>query len=351
MEQNWELSQKRYDAFWQNEAVDRCLLYLTTTKGEWEPEPDDYYEKWMDIPARIDRHCSWIGRTTFLADAFPSAFINFGPGALSACIGGGFEPAANTIWFDRDPILTDWDLSKIGFQPEGEMWRAITEMTDQYLARNKAVVSVSDLGGTLDILASLRGSETLLYDLFDEPEKVKQAVELIEPLWEQAYDMSVNKLLKAQGAMTSWMPIWCRDRYYPLQCDFCAMISPAMFGEFVLPNLRRQTEFLDHAIYHLDGPGEVPHLDQLLSLPRLTAIQWTAGAGNANVIDPQWIEMYQKILGAGKGLVLLEADLSNPERLEYLLSKIPTRGLYICGDCTTEQAEECVRIANAAGVK
>jgi hypothetical protein len=351
MKQDWELSKKRYDAFWQNEAVDRCVLYLDLPSVPPEPEPESYRERWMDIEARTRRQETYAGRLRFMGDGFPFAFVNFGPGVLAAFMGSSYEFGKDTIWFDREPLLSDWDFSKLAFDTSCEMWRAVEEMTSRYLDGGKVLTSITDLGGTLDILASLRGSEPLIYDLYDEPEKVHQAIDRIESVWERAYTIFSNQLLNRQGAITSWMPIWCRERYYPLQCDFSAMISPAMFGEFVLPNLRRQTEFLDHAVYHLDGPGEIPHVDQLLTLPRLTAIQWTPGAGCADLLDPCWFELYQKILSAGKGLVLMCEGLQNPERLEYLLSKIPTKGLFISSCCTEEQALEALRIAEAAGVK
>ena len=122
------------------------------------------------------------------------------------------------------------------------------------------------------------------------------------------------------------MPIWCRQCYAPLQCDFSAMLSPDMFKEFVLPDLVELTEFLDKSIYHLDGPGEIPHVDHLLTIPRLNAIQWTSGAGNCDVTDACWFEMYDKIQAAGKGLVLF---VERPDQLEPLLHHLSPRGVFL----------------------
>ena len=59
------------------------------------------------------------------------------------------------------------------------------------------------------------------------------------------------------------------------------MISPAMFERFVMPDLVACCDHLDHGFYHLDGKGEIPHLDLLLSIPRLRGIQWIPGDGAA----------------------------------------------------------------------
>ena len=64
-----------------------------------------------------------------------------------------------------------------------------------------------------------------------------------------------------------------------LQCDFSYMISPAMFERFVMPDLAACCDALDHGFYHLDGKGEIRHLEMLLSLERLRGIQWIPATG------------------------------------------------------------------------
>jgi 5-methyltetrahydrofolate--homocysteine methyltransferase len=88
------------------------------------------------------------------------------------------------------------------------------------------------------------------------------------------------------------------------QCDFSAMISPDMFGEFMVPVLREMTERVAYCMYHWDGPGAIPHHDHLLSLPKLTMLQWTPGAGSEPPAHPRWWPMHHKSLDAGKRLFL-----------------------------------------------
>ena len=57
-----------------------------------------------------------------------------------------------------------------------------------------------------------------------------------------------------------------------------------MFEEFVLHTLQRDCLALTNTLYHLDGEGELRHLDRLLSIPALKAVQWVPGAGKPNVI-------------------------------------------------------------------
>ena len=55
-----------------------------------------------------------------------------------------------------------------------------------------------------------------------------------------------------------------RSRVAKVQCDFCCMISAAMFREFVVPGLTEQCDRLDHVMYHLDGTQALHQLDALL---------------------------------------------------------------------------------------
>ena len=83
-----------------------------------------------------------------------------------------------------------------------------------------------------------------------------------------------------------------------LQCDLSYMISPQMFGRFVLPELAASCRRLGNPAYHLDGPGEIPHVDMLLSIPELRAIQYvpTVSARDAT----KYPDLYRRIRRGGK---------------------------------------------------
>jgi hypothetical protein len=80
------------------------------------------------------------------------------------------------------------------------------------------------------------------------------------------------------------------------------MISEAMFQEFFLPGIAEECRFYTNSLYHLDGPGALRHLDALLSIPELNAIQWVYGAGNGRATD--WLDVYRRCQAAGKGIQL-----------------------------------------------
>jgi 5-methyltetrahydrofolate--homocysteine methyltransferase len=83
-----------------------------------------------------------------------------------------------------------------------------------------------------------------------------------------------------------------------LQCDFCYMIGPDMFDDLVKPELAAMCAKLTNGFYHLDGTGQLPHLDSLLQIEELKGVQWVPGEGGKPWAE--WPEVYRKIRDAGK---------------------------------------------------
>jgi hypothetical protein len=147
------------------------------------------------------------------------------------------------------------------------------------------------LGGNLDILASFRDTQNLLMDAIDQPEEVDRLVSEITKLWLRYYEELDQIIRPACRGTSCWTPIWSSGKTYMLQCDFSYMISPAMFERFVVPDIASCCNYLDHGFYHLDGKGQIPHLDMLLSIDRLRGIQWIPGDGQPS--PDQWLDLFK----------------------------------------------------------
>lgn len=79
------------------------------------------------------------------------------------------------------------------------------------------------------------------------------------------------------------------------------MISPGMFGQFVAPELASSAARMTNAVYHMDGIGEIPHLEQLLAIDDIKGIQWVPGDGEPS--KKNWDALLEKILASGKKLL------------------------------------------------
>jgi 5-methyltetrahydrofolate--homocysteine methyltransferase len=271
------------------------------------PPARDPQEWWLCPDYRVKRAEAAAHNTFYGLDAMQHEFVNLGPGVQAALVGAPYEIKSGSIWFDTNPPLKDWDNHPVFVtNPEHELYKTIEEQTRALCAASQGryAVSLTDIGGQLDVLFSLRG-EDLLVDLIECPEKVIALQNHLDDEFLQ-YFWHLYNLIKPTGCgHTTWMPIVSPpDKpYYSIQCDFSVMISPQMFERFVLPSLDRVSREVGCGIYHLDGPGEIPHLDMLLSLEHVHAIQWTA-LPQGNVIqdfaDELSLDIYRRTLAAGK---------------------------------------------------
>jgi len=246
----------------------------------------------------VDRWDYDLSACEYLGDGFPNIWPNFGPGVMAAFMGANLECTADTCWFNP---VRDSGISELRFEynPDNEWYRHVRNLSKAADERWQGTVQVSmtDLGGNLDILSTFRPSEKLLLDLYDNPEAVEKRTWEAHELWWRYFNELAQDTPSNPG-YTAWAPIFSETTYYMLQCDFCYMISPEMFDEFVKPELAATCRKLDNPFYHLDGVGQLPHLDSLLSIPELKGVQWIPGAGKGS--EAEWPEVYRKIHDAGK---------------------------------------------------
>ena len=109
------------------------------------------------------------------------------------------------------------------------------------------------------------------------------------------------------------------------------MISSKMFNEAFLPTLQMQTEFLDHAVHHVDGVGNFRHVDALCELPRLQALQILPGAGKPSALH--YLPILRKVQAARKNLWIgIPAG-----EVKAALELLSARGLFISTRCESEE--------------
>lgn len=163
----------------------------------------------------------------------------------------------------------------------------------------------------------------LMYDLYDNPDEVKRLTWEIHEAWFEAFNYLNSLLPENNHGYSAWAGQLSQKMTYMLQCDFAYMISPEQFEEFVLPELAASCKRIERPFYHLDGTGQIGHLDHLLSIPELIGIQWVPGAGAPDCSN--WPEVYQKIVAADRliqvlvdGVHVIEKVLAQVDRPELI---------------------------------
>jgi hypothetical protein len=300
-EEDWQRIERDWRAWWAGE-LDRPLITLEVSGPLADKTWSHLTRYGLEIPIEkmLEDFEPYLETTLWMGDAYPKWWVNFGAGAVAAFLGSKPTWRPDTTWFWPLEGVTTLEEIHPRYDADAPWWVRVRETTRQAVERwgNQVLVGTTDLGGNLDILASLRGSEKLLFDLSDKPEEVDRLVKEITAVWLQYYE-ELNPITAQTGRGNAcWGPLWSPGTGYMLQCDFSYMISPHMFKRFVLPDLEACCAHLDYAFYHLDGKGELPHLDQLLSIERLRGIQWQPGDGQP--MAEGWPEVLKKIRAGGK---------------------------------------------------
>lgn len=322
----WERIAEDWSAWWTGE-LDRPLVVLECVEPEDRQKPhfaSTFLSNFPpDSPADdiLDLLAPRLEATHYLGDAFPRFWPNFGPGIVAAFAGAQVQPRADTTWFlpaHTGPIAelhvsVDW---------QNVWWQRVWEVTQAAVVRwgGQLAVGFTDLGGNLDILAHLRGFEQLMIDLVRAPEEVDRLVSETTATWLAYYDRLCNLIAPAGRGITCWGPCWASGRGYMLQSDISYNISPQMFARFVLPDLEACCAAMDHAFYHLDGVGQLRHVDLLLSLPRLRGIQWVPGYGKPG--PENWLPLLHRIRESGK----LRQVTTSPEGALTIIKALGGKG-------------------------
>jgi len=300
---DWNRIEQDYVGWW-NHDLDRPLVQIEgqiVEPGTSLPSIPGFHSNYApEVTAdEIIRDVTAVLESKrFYGDAFPRWWLNFGPGILAGFLGARVHSVERTVWFEPPDTRTPGELS-FPFRSDTYWWQRIVALTEAAVAAwgDQVQVSHTDLGGNLDVIASFRTTENLLLDLYDSPEEIGRLVSEVTAAWIDYYDRLDHIIRPRSRGTTPWAPIWSPDRTYMLQCDFAYMISPSMFERFVVPDIATCCQHLEHGFYHLDGPGQIPHIDLLLEIPRLRGIQWIPGDGNPP--SERWIELLKRIIDGG----------------------------------------------------
>jgi hypothetical protein len=340
---DWELRLARQDAFWDCAIIDRPLVLITLPRPTEDcvagPPPkhhDSIREAWFDSQHRAEWALAGVSNTLYLGDALPSAWPNLGPDVFSAYLGSELEYANDTAW--SRPMHKDWaELEQLRCQ-ENLYWQKTLELTAAYLeaGRGKFYVALTDLHAGADALASLREPQQLCLDLLEEPKQVKRLLHIVTDEYLRVFDLLRQQLADAdQLCGCNAFGIFSR-RNWNMGCnDFSYMISKQLFDEVFLPEIIRECRHVDATCYHLDGIGALHHLDSLLEVPEITAIQWVPGTGHGGLAD--WLDVYRRCQAAGKGIQVW----ISPSEIDFLMENLRPEGVWLSvgGVKDVEEAE------------
>ena len=328
---NWKETKEKFTNYWQHKNTGRPLMCVIARRPEVEQFSDgtpveggyldqicqgkyynmpkelywkDMEDKYQNAERIVARYRYFCDTHAFLGESFPNLNIDFGPGSTAAYLGSDIGFKEDTVWFKK--CLDGWDgVPKLTFDPENKWFKKHLQLAKdcRALAKDDFYVDMPDLMENIDVLASLRGAQDTLFDLLDEPVKVGQRIQEVTDVYYDYYDRFYDVIKDKDGGNAyTVFQIWGPGRTVKLQCDFSAMMAPEDFRKYIQPSLRTQSENVDHVLYHLDGPAAIKHMDALMEIEGIDALQWTSGDAGPDGTLPDWDVIYDKAIAAGKSI-------------------------------------------------
>jgi hypothetical protein len=342
---DWQAAKANLIKWWERKglALDVTAPRRKPVEDLPKPEkPSDLAKRYTDPVYRRAEAEYRMANTFYGGEAFPYYDAILGPGSLGSMLGAKPGFSESTVWYD--PCIEDPDsYGPIRFSTRGNKWwdvhLALIE-EGRRSARGRYLLGVPDLIENIDTLAAMRGTEPLLMDLIERPDWVKARVAEINQAFFAAFD-GIYELVKDEngGSAFAAFDLWSPGKTAKVQCDFSCMISAEMFREFVVPALAEQCQWLDYSMYHLDGTTAVQHLDALLEIDALDAIEWTPQAGKPGGGSPEWYDLYKRIRAGGKSVQAIRVQ---PGEVLPLIDAVGPEGLFV--DVRAKDEDEARRL-------
>ncbi|MCK9618666.1 MAG: hypothetical protein M0R21_12630 [Lentimicrobiaceae bacterium] len=330
---DFEQCMKRIYAWYSQEMIDRVPIRFAAHNAEYSAShllKDKSWatlkDRWWDTDYQIELFEYQLKHSVFNAETFPIFWPNLGPEVYTAFYGVELEYKEVTSYSISN--LKDWSqMDDIKLDFNNPYFRKIEEMTYAALERcsGKYLVGYTDLHPGLDCAAAFRDPQQLCIDFLLEPEGVKKLIDLASRDFHRIFDHFDAILKKHNQPSVTWMGIPSFGKMHIPSCDFSTMISPEQFEEFILSVIQSEVKPMTHNIFHLDGKGVANHVDHILAMPEINAIQWVQGVGDDLPIL-QWVPFIRKIQAAGKSIVV---DVQLHE-LEDFISVMDPKGLLLC---------------------
>jgi hypothetical protein len=300
-------------AWWRNEETDRPVFFNPVLKPEAQrrgnrigPKNAAEAER-FDLDAEVFLHNTRLSleNTQYMAEAAPGAMGNFASLLGMLCVQAGgkihYAPDTFTAWLEQEENLYDRPMPEAGeCCPQLAFALDLIRRFHETFGYD-VILGANPMLDPLTTLSMMRGSDNFCMDLIDRPDDVKRWAGRLGEFHRQA----VSSYRNARAALGrredfNWCGAWAPGDMDAIQCDVSVMLSPEMFREFALPEAEYETSFYDYTIWHLDGTGEFKHLDDILAIPNLHAIQYVDEMRR----DPiEFAEVWEKILRAGKSII------------------------------------------------
>jgi hypothetical protein len=340
----------RFEAWWQGDRLDRPPVSLWVERRHSLRAPRSQHatlrERWLDVEFQVESALAGLETHPCLGDTVPSWMPNVGPDLVSTLFGAELVFGEHTSWCQHTVHETaGWErFTATPPDFDNPYWRTIDAMITLAAERfaGRYYVALPDLHGSFDILAGVRGPEDLCLDLVDDPELVRRASLHATRGYVEAYRRFYHRLTALGQPSTTWCNYLHTGPAYVPSCDFWCLVSKEIGEDLIRPTIELEMAQLERSIFHLDGPQALHHLDLVLRLPGLNAVQWVYGAGHGPAVN--WLQVYRRCRHAGKAVQIIAEDAADALTV---LRELGPEGLWITVGSPFQNADRACEFLDA----
>ncbi len=327
---------ERYLKFWNREPVKRPLVGFSThtwfpldeyaASRAW-PKHQPLTPDMIDPEAFMDDHEEFLREGEWMDDdmirgASPSQAVFWGCGTLGCKMR---VLPGNVV---AEPQSLPWEkVLGIKVDLNHPWFRKYCDYIDTLVKRSagRFPVSHGTLVGPLDYAVALRGHEQTVIDMIEEPENAgrlmremgdvftlftKKAWERI-PLWQNGYYDAQYR-------------IWAPGSIARMQEDAIAVMSPALYEEFIQPVDRKIASSFKNPYMHLHATSMIV-LKELLAVEEIKAFEVNHDVGGPPI---EWLVPHLQKFQAAKRPLIVRGEFTQ-EELKKLVAGLDPVGLFL----------------------
>ena len=157
------------------------------------------------------------------------------------------------------------------------------------------------LRGPTDAVGTLLGQDTLIYELFDNPQRVERLLERASATFLGLIEEQERRVKHFySGSSLGFYDLWCPGSSLWFQDDLTSLLSPALYERHILPIHRRLSKAREYNLFHLH-PSSFYMIDLLMELEDLRLIEINRDEGGPSV--QEMLPVIRRVL-AGKNCLL-----------------------------------------------
>jgi hypothetical protein len=327
---------KKYLAFWDNSPVERPLVGFSL--GGWFSFQSygaiqKYREAERLTPDMLspERYFGDYDRITVPFEEIEDDVIHsvapFPAFAwLEAMLGVPARVGNESIW-TQEGGFDYGDTGKLDLSKDNP-WRKkylefVSALQDRY--GDRYPVGQPILRGPADMVAALRGSQQMIFDLYDHPREFKRLARACTDFFVGLVkdQLAITKPFQG-GYMVEQFTLWAPGGIVRMQEDASALFSPDLYVKYLQEEDRRIASAFPYDVIHLHS-SSLHLLDRFADVEPQKCIEINKDQGGWGV--PRMIPLFQRMQSRGKRLIVRgKLDLADLESLRQALSP---RGLYL----------------------